>query len=440
MSHSLQQLVKSVFLILNEDFNYAVLRGYEELPNQFSSHDIDILMTREEFERFKEPLLAVILEAGFKILMLNSDEQDKVMVLLARAEKSSLEHVCLDIFFDFSLYGNRYLDASGVLGRRTFNGQVFHVALEDEFLAKYLYMRLLGCEYPQKYGAVLQRVQAQCADSVDVHLSYIFGENLTIDIVDARSGLELRRLLSRCNAKRHLLRHLICRIKFMFSAVVGLINHKGITIGFSGPDGVGKTTVLERLISQLKEPVGRVELFHFRPTLVPRLAEVGRKCGVNKEVDCNYDNPHRGAKTGVVSSLIRLAYYIFDYNLGYLKLVKPTLFRRGVVIFDRYYTDVATDSKRSRIHLNYKWVFFLRRLVPRLDYNFLVVADPGAIRKRKQELTSDQIKEILAKIEYIAGAKHYTVIENIGTAEEAVSKILNHVLDKQHKKYIRVFR
>lgn len=85
-------------------------------------------------------------------------------------------------------------------------------------------------------------------------------------------------------------------------------------------------------------------------------------------------------------------------------------------------------------------VFFLRRLVPRLDHNFLVVADHEVIRKRKQELTFEQIKEILGKIEYIAGAKHYTVIENNGTAEEAVSKILNHILEVQHEKYMRFQR
>ena len=87
---------------------------------------------------------------------------------------------------------------------------------------------------------------------------------------------------------------------------------------------------------------------------------------LKKEVDKDYSNPHRGGKTGRLSSLVRLFYYIFDYIYGYRKIVKPVLFRRGVVIFDRYYTDIVADSKRSRINIPYKVIMSLKFLIPNM--------------------------------------------------------------------------
>ena len=82
--------------------------------------------------------------------------------------------------------------------------------------------------------------------------------------------------------------------------------------------------------------------------------------------------PHRGKRNGVINSQIRLIYYILDYVLGYYFKILPILYRKQIVIFDRYFTDIIVDGERSGIFLNYKYICSLRHLVPRCSYNFQI--------------------------------------------------------------------
>ena len=160
--------------------------------------------------------------------------------------------------------------------------------------------------------------------------------------------------------------------------------------------------------------------------------------GLKKEVDREYTKPHRGHKVGVISSLLRLCYYTIDYILGYYKLVKGKLFRRNIVIFDRYYTDVICDSRRSRIFLNYKFLYWFGKVfIPRLDYNILLTARTETILGRKQELTREGIEMINDKIDYLATKKGYKKVMNEGTAEEAVTEIFEWVFEEQHKRNLK---
>lgn len=216
------------------------------------------------------------------------------------------------------------------------------------------------------------------------------------------------------------------------------LSSNGFSMSFTGPDGSGKTTILDAVEKELSKIFSEVKINHFRPTVIPRIAEVFNKAGLKKEVDEDYSNPHRGGETSKLSSFVRLFYYIFDYIYGYYKIVKPILSRNGVVIFDRYYTDIVADSKRSRINIPYKTIMALKSFVPNMKYNFLVYVDPDNILARKQELTREQILGIYERLDYILEKdKSYIKIDNNDDVNIAVSNILNHIFNEQHKKLIK---
>ena len=172
--------------------------------------------------------------------------------------------------------------------------------------------------------------------------------------------------------------------------------------------------------------------------MIGNLGEVAHNIGLKKEVDREYTKPHRGGQVGLLSSLLRLFYYTIDYILGYYKLVKTKLFRRNIVIFDRYYTDVICDSRRSRIFLNYRFLYWFGWVfIPQLDYNILLTAEVDTILARKQELTEEGIQAINDKIDYLAGKKGYVKFLNEGTAEEMVTEILEWVFAEQHKRNMK---
>lgn len=178
--------------------------------------------------------------------------------------------------------------------------------------------------------------------------------------------------------------------------------------------------------------------YHFRPALFGNLGEVAHAAGVKKTVDRDYSNPHRGGKTGMFSSLTRLFYYSIDYIIGYWVRVKSMTRITRLVIFDRYYTDIICDSRRSRIYLNPKFLYgFARLFIPSLDYNILLTASSESILSRKRELDKEGIDNINAKIDYLSNKKGYYKVLNEGTPQEAVCTILQIVFEKQHQKNLR---
>lgn len=102
-------------------------------------------------------------------------------------------------------------------------------------------------------------------------------------------------------------------------------------------------------------------------------------------MDRDYSKPHRGEKTGILSSFVRLLYYSLDYIVGYWIKVKSVTRITRIVIFDRYYTDIICDSHRSRIYLNYRILYWFGKLfIPSLDYNILLTASTDTILVRKR--------------------------------------------------------
>lgn len=426
-----------LFEILNKDYNYAVLRSFDGLPDNFNSHDIDIIFDKNQYKKFQVDINKLISKYNLKLILLNESERFDTYILASYLD-DKLEFLYLDFFFNYSLYGINLMNSSEILNRRKFNDKIYHVSSVDEFLEKYLNVRLLNQKYPQKYSHIKEKINNEYKNEVDSILNDIFESEIILDNIENFSGKDLLKKSFFTNMKKNPFSQLAFITSFYKNYFKSKLSPNGISMSFTGPDGSGKTTILEIVEKELGKVFREVKVNHFRPTVIPRIAEVFNKAGLKKEVDKDYSNPHRGGKTSKLSSFIRLFYYIFDYIYGYKKIVKPVLFRRGVVIFDRYYTDIVADSKRSRINIPYKIIMALKFLVPNMKYNFLVYVEPDNILARKQELTREQILGIYERLDYILDKdKSYTKIDNNKDVSIAVSNILNHIFENQHNKNIK---
>ena len=427
------ELLTEFFGYLNANCGYAVLRNFEGLPEKNNSRDIDIIIERTAYRKNKKNLIALLEKNEWKIITyLNSDRVD-TWVCGCIDNYSNTEIVQFDFFFNTSLFGIRLLNAKEFLANREFNGKIYHVNKEYEFLDKYMYDRAVGAEYPEKYKHVKEAVAE--SSLVKEKLKKVFGTK-SIEDCDKRSG---KRMLL-CAAMHNPIATLAHSCAFEYHRIKNyLYSHTGFSIGFTGPDGSGKTTVIDTLLSRIA-PVFRTahKYYHFRPTLFGNLGEVAHSAGVKKEVDRNYSDPHRGKKTGKASSFLRLCYYSTDYIIGYFVKVKSVIRITRLVIFDRYYTDIICDSRRSRIYLSPKFLYWWGKLfIPTLDYNILLTASSKTILARKRELDEEGIKTINTKIDYLAGKRGYTKVLNETTPEVAVYEILNHVFNEQHKKNLK---
>lgn len=163
------------------------------------------------------------------------------------------------------------------------------------------------------------------------------------------------------------------------------------------------------------------------------MGDVAHGVGLKKEVDHQWDKPHRGGKTGKLSSFIRLCYYTIDYIIGYWAKVRMFLSNRMIVVFDRYYTDIVVDSRRSKINLSMTFIYYFGKLfIPSLKYNILLTASSDSILARKRELDKVDIDEINSKLEFLKTKDNYYLVLNETTPQDAIKNVLLQIYENQH--------
>ena len=422
-----EHLLRKIIELLNDSSNYAILRNYQNIPKQIS-RDIDIIIKRDDFFKIRKLLVSVLNEHGYQVLMYyKGGEMHSIIFTSSKNEETFL----LSFDFIFSIYVRDMIlfTADQVLKSKQYNGLLYHVRKDWEYIAKYAYNTILGVPYPAKYFEIKKEAESLYKKEIDEHLN-----SIGIGTSGKRKVLSIRVLLFRTHPWLSFIA--ICR--YLYYSIYNTLSVQGISIGFSGPDGSGKTTVINCLIKELSSVFGDIRVFHFRPNLYGNLSDVAHSAGLKKTVDHHYHLPHRGQKTGNISSFLRLLYYSTDYFFGGLLKIRSLLFKRNIVIFDRYYTDIICDSRRSRIYLPVNFLYgWGRCFIPSLDYNILLTASTETILARKKELDKEGIESINRKIDYLSSKPRFYKIMNDGTPQATVTEILRIIFENQHYKNIK---
>lgn len=431
--------IEHIFLILNQKTEYAILRNHEGLPDHCTSRDIDIIITRKDYNKIKKDLYGTGNSYGYKVLLIH--ESDRFDTIVWQKESRLIQ---FDFFFGTSAKGILLMDAKQSLKERKYNGKVYFLPEYMQFLDKFLFNRMVGKPFPDKYGKIRETVMEENVNQINEILRQIFGEKyFSVESVESTDIKELKRAARRKAVGRFGIKQLAQQWQFIHFTLNSLWKPRGLFLSFTGPDGVGKTTVLNLIGDTYKNVWSdtATEIHHFRPEVLPRIAALLHKAGAVKEVDENYAKPHRGNNRNMAGSLFRLFYYILDYQLGYLKKIYPRKFRRQATIYDRYYTDIIIDSQRSNIYLPYRLIYMLGKLVPQPNYSVLLMADEDRILQRKKELEPWEIRNIQNIMLWLKEKDaRYLMIYNNGTAEDGALNIMNEIMDRQDKKYKKYFQ
>jgi len=143
-----------------------------------------------------------------------------------------------------------------------------------------------------------------------------------------------------------------------------------------GPDGSGKSAVTERLTHILEKRGSSVANFHWRPQS-PKLP--GPAVIVT--------NPHEQKKCGVLRSILKVIYLVWEFNIGFWRVLQPLLRRQTYVIFDRYYQDMLVDPVRYRYCGPMLLARWAAKLIPKPDMWVVLDAPTEVLRARKQEVS-----------------------------------------------------
>lgn len=166
----------------------------------------------------------------------------------------------------------------------------------------------------------------------------------------------------------------------------------GIFAVILGPDGSGKSTLVDRMLALSMENYRGAWRFHWRPGLLPKPGRRSRNDDSRPEVVAA---PPRDYAYGRTVSLARYLYFLTDFVLGYWLLIFPRRAHGQLVVGERWYYDVIINPQRYGFRVP-AWLLHLGgRLVPSPDLTILLEADARAIHARKPELTERQITDQL---------------------------------------------
>lgn len=178
-----------------------------------------------------------------------------------------------------------------------------------------------------------------------------------------------------------------------------LIRPPGLHIAVLGPDGAGKTTLIENLRGIVGPCFGNWQVFKFRPDILHRIEP-----GIDPR-------PHDREPRSRLVSWAKVVYYFGDSWLGWVFMILPARARNACITFDRDFEDLLVDERRYLVQGSGTLARVLRRFLPHANATFVLEADPRVIHARKPELSVLELEAQCAAYRRLAaGARRYRLV------------------------------
>ena len=206
-----------------------------------------------------------------------------------------------------------------------------------------------------------------------------------------------------------------------------ILHPTGFVIGVLGPDGSGKTTVMNQVKKDMVHAFRRINQYHLFPKDI-------------KESLPN-TNPHGKKKRGFIASLLKLCYFIALYNWGWMKKVAPAKIRSTFVIFDRYYDDILIDPTRYRNGTPQWVVKLVRFFIPQPQLWIVLDAPTDVIQARKAEVSYEETeRQRRAYIKYAEEKEHCLLVDTNRDVKEISKDICEFICETLHERAVKRYK
>lgn len=275
-----------------------------------------------------------------------------------------------------------------------------------------LFYALNGFSIPEKYKAYLDVLRLS-DNSLDRELLPYFIDN------EGNSSAPIVTYLKN-KPENKSLKAFKNKFLYMTDTIRSFFALDGMVITFSGVDGAGKSTIIEKVKYRLEKQLRkRVIVIRHRPSILPILSALTK--GKKEAEKASAERlPRQGTNSSLFSSFIRFGYYYLDYLIGQFIIYFKYVSRGHVVLYDRYYYDFINDSKRSNIVLPANLIRAGFGLIMKPKFNFFLYAKSETILERKKELDAKTIDELTEKylklfqsLQSQNKQSHFESIENI---------------------------
>jgi thymidylate kinase len=398
--------------------NYAALKFQEENPERISdSSDLDILILKEDLK----PMISYC----------NSQPIVRKLKCIQKSFMTTLElyfmddsYLSVDLLYQFKRKAINMMDAKKVLISASKNS--FGITVPDmrfDFEYAFLFFMLNQSSFPEKYKYYFGQQPKNKTEKIKQFIQSVYGiEVNTFEDLFHYSDEKVRAITNELNKRNENkgLKYVMNVGHYVLDTCMDVVKRKGIIISFSGVDGAGKSTIIEKVVENLSVQYRRkVIVLRHRPSVFPILSsmihgkEQAQKLAAERL-------PRQGKNDSLLSSFMRFAYYFLDYMIGQPVVYVKYILRGYIVLYDRYYFDFIVDAKRSNIKMSPTLIKFLYRFIIKPEINIFLYASPDVILSRKKELDAMAIMGMTNSyknlfLEYNKQYQHntYLQIENI---------------------------
>jgi len=408
---------------------YCLLASYDRYPDSIAS-DIDFMVVPADAARVAPLLAGVAARSNARLVQCIQHETTAAWFVIARQEPCTIAMIQPDLSTDYRRHGRLWLKAAEIVARRRWHAGGFWVASAADTFIYYLVKRLdkgalsgaqaeeLERRYredPQTARVLLhRRFPAHVADSIENALLTRDYTRLCECVVPLRAVLH-RHAPTEPIAKR--LNHWLAERGRVLDR---LLRPTGLSIAFLGPDGCGKSSVIEGVRHQLGDAFRRVDYQHLRPRPLARAAQANQAPVLD---------PHAVPPRGTSGSIAKLIHFWASYVIGALLWTFPRRISSTLVIFDRYYHDIVADPLRYRYGAPLVWARLLGGIVPRSDLIFVLDAPPEVIQARKQEVSfSESTRQRTAYLDLARQLPAAHVIDATQSLDQVVADVAQIIL------------
>ena len=417
---SVRQLFDELFLRLGgAEVLYCVLRNYEDLPERIGN-DIDMLVHPKHVKAFRRCLLRAAQDTGWVLIKKPSRFGFESFWF---KKVSAHEFVEIDVWVILHWRSIPWSSSEWILENRKRVKEFYvpsAVAEAGTLLVKDVIQT--GAIKP-KYLKKIREVALKKPETFREYFHWPLGKRVAAWLSEntqkgAWETIEQRRIKIRLGAIAQSFRRspwapFLNVGRFLWGHVWSrLARPNGIFVALIGPDGSGKTTVVQGLRGSMRPLFRDHHHYHGRFEVLPRLAAfrdlafgaIGRKpseSSKNKLLSSG-----NIPKPGLGRVLLHVTYYSLDYFLGHW-IIRKAQARGDIIIFDRYFYDWFIHSYFDRTP---EWLLpFLKFILPRPDLVVFLRNSPDIIRGRKPELAADEIANQNARCRKIVGSIPYAM-------------------------------